>query len=379
MLGFLAQLNEFPLHEFGYPTTDSYSSFLSREFLNALLSALGAGGLLFILTAGAEPLYREAFGDKISLGNLFTLRGLRTKRFFLGSILGITLTGIFIAYQTGFYIVAYQRGAWSPADVPYTDLLNTRFPWAFVLFGGFLPAVSEEFLFRMFAIPFLRKLTRSMIVAVVLAGFIWGFGHASYPQQPFFIRGLEVGIGGVALGIIMLRFGILPTLVWHYSVDAMYSAMLLVRSESLYFKLSGFGAAGIMMLPICVALVAYWYRGGFEPETGLLNRDDVAEPGLLEESSGASAPESPSEAAAEPRPPVLSYLPLRPSVRWAAAILLVLGLASLAIPVARFGDSPDFQLSRERARIAADAFLKTQGLDPSAFQHVTYPCRPLGK
>ena len=59
VLGFLAQLNEFPLHEFGYPTTDSYGSFLSREFLNALLSALGAGGLLFILTAGAEPLYRE--------------------------------------------------------------------------------------------------------------------------------------------------------------------------------------------------------------------------------------------------------------------------------------------------------------------------------
>ena len=314
VLGFLAQLNEFPLHEFGYPTTDSYSSFLSREFLNALLSALGAGGLLFVLTAGAEPLYRETFGDKISLGNLFTLRGLRTRHFFLGSILGITLTGIFIAYQTGFYILAYKRGAWSPADVPYTDLLNTRFPWAFVLFGGFLPAVSEEFLFRMFAIPFLRKLTRNMAVAVVLAGFIWGFGHASYPQQPFFIRGLEVGIGGVALGIIMLRFGILPTLVWHYSVDAMYSAMLLVRSESLYFKLSGFGAAGIMVLPICIALVAYWYRGGFEPETGLLNRDDVAEPGLIEEPAGAAAAEPPRHPAPKRRPRFPS-LPSAPHIR----------------------------------------------------------------
>jgi len=55
---------------------------------------------------------------------------------------------------------------------------------------------------------------------------------------------VEVGIGGVALGIIMLRFGILPTLVWHYSVDAMYSAMLMVRSEHLYYKLSGAAAAG---------------------------------------------------------------------------------------------------------------------------------------
>jgi membrane protease YdiL (CAAX protease family) len=384
VLAFLAQLNEFPLHEFNFPTTDSYGSFLSREFLNALLVSLGAGGLLFILTAGAEPLYREMFGDKISLGNLFTLRGLRTKRFFLGSILGITLTGIFIAYQTGFYILAYKHGAWSPADVPYTEMLNTKFPWAFVLFGGFLPAVSEEFLFRMFAIPFLRKLTRSMIVAVVLAGFIWGFGHAGYPQQPFYIRGVEVGIGGVALGIIMLRFGILPTLVWHYSVDAMYSAMLLVRSESLYFKLSGLGAAGIMVLPVAIALVAYWRQGGFAPETGLLNREDTAEPdtrpaalsdtqaeALSESHAGADSTAAPAGDAAPPAS--LPYRPLGARLRWAAAALLALGIACLAIPVARFGESPDYRLSRDQGRAAADSFLRAQSLAPAAFQRVTFP------
>ena len=113
-----------------------------------------------------------------------------------------------------------------------------------------MPAISEEFLFRMFAIPFLRKLVRWMPLALVLAGFIWGFGHAGYPQQPFYIRGVEVGIGGVALGLIMLRWGILPTLVWHYSVDAMYSAMLLLRSHSLYFRLSGAASAGIIVLPV---------------------------------------------------------------------------------------------------------------------------------
>ena len=362
VLGFLAQLNEFPLHEFGYPTTDSYESFVSRQVLNALLVALGAGGLLFVLTAGAEPVYREMMGRQISLGNLFTAGGLRTKRFFKGAILGITLTGIFIAYQTAFYIVAYRHGAWSPADVPYTDMLNTKFPWAFVLFGGFLPAVSEEFLFRMFAIPFLRKATRSVVAAVVLAGFIWGFGHAGYPQQPFYIRGLEVGIGGVALGIIMLRFGILPTLVWHYSVDAMYSAMLLVRSESLYYKLSGLGAAGIMVLPVGVALIAYWRRGGFLPETGLLNRDEPAETEAVAEAQ-----------AEEAAPVVAAYRALSGRVRWAAAAVLAAGLGTLAIPVSRFGESPNYKIAPEEARRSADAFLKAQGMDPAAFRHVTYP------
>ena len=255
-LSLCASLNQFPLSEFGYPTTDSYGSFLSQQFLEALLQALGSGGLLFVLIAGAETLYREALPNQMSLGNLFRPRGLRTKRFFLGVILGITLAGIFIAYQTAFYIVAYRYGAWSPAEVPYDNLLNTRFPWLFVLFFGFFPAVSEESLFRMFAIPFLHKLVRYLPVAVVLAAFIWGFGHAGYPQQPFYIRGLEVGIGGVALGLVMLRWGILPTLVWHYSVDAGYTAMLLVRSHNLYFRLSGAASAGIVVLPLVAALAA---------------------------------------------------------------------------------------------------------------------------
>src|SRR5476649_511390 len=365
VLGFCSQLNEFPLQELGYPTTDSYGSFLTRQLLNAVLTALGAGGLLFILTAGAEAMYREAFPGKVSLANLFQPSGLRTKRFFLGTILGITLTGIFIAYQTAFYIVAYRYGAWSPADVPYSDLLNTRFPWLFVLFGGFLPAVSEEFLFCMFAIPFLRKLTRSVVAAVVLAGFIWGFGHAGYPQQPFYIRGVEVGIGGVALGIVMLRWGILPTLVWHYSVDAMYSAMLLVRSHSLYFKLSGAACAGIMVLPLMVALGAYWRRGGFEPETGLLNRDEVAEP---EESQELSQNVTPAEQAA-----TAAYRPLGRRMKIAALGVFALCLLSLLIPVSRFGESPNFQIAADQARAAADAFLKAQGLDPDPFRHVTYP------
>jgi len=188
----------------------------------------------------------------------------------------------------------------------------------------------------------------------------------------------------VALGIVMLRFGILPTLVWHYSVDAMYSAMLLVRSESLYFKLSGLGAAGIMVLPILIALAAYWRQGGFAPETGLLNRDDVAEPdsagaalldaqaaALSDAQPGADSTTAPAgEAAPSDSTP---YRPLGVPLRWACGAVLALGLASLAIPVAHFGESPDYKLSLDRARSATDVFVRSRGLDPAAFQHVTYP------
>jgi membrane protease YdiL (CAAX protease family) len=366
VLSFLASWNGFPLREFGYPTTDSYSSFVARQLLQSVFEAVAAGGLLFVLTAGAEPVYRAAFANKLSLGNLFSPRGIRTKSFFLGTILGLSLTGAFVAYQIAFYMLAYRFGAWSPADVPYSDLLNTRFPWAFVLFGGFLPAVSEEFLFRMFAIPFLRNLVRSVIAALVLAAFLWGFGHSAYPQQPFYIRGLEVGLGGIVLGAIMLRWGILPTLVWHYSVDALYGALLLLRSHSLYFQLSGAASAGIMVVPVLIALVAYMRRGGFEPETGLTNASETATEVL------AKPPEeAPHAVTADATLP--ECRPLSGRLRIAGVAVFVVAMLLSLLHVGRFGASPGYKIGANQALASADNFLRQHGIETNGYRHVVFP------
>ncbi len=362
VLFFLSSWNAFPLTKYGYPTTDSYKSFLTQAFLQSLLGALGVGLLLTLLTAAAEPLYREFFGSQVSLGNLFTFRGLHTKSFLRGSVLGITLTGIFVAYQIAFYMVAYKFGAWSPADVPYDNLLNTRFPWLFVLFSGFFPAVSEEFLFRMFAIPFFKKLVRVTWLALVLAGFIWGFGHAGYPQQPFWIRGVEVGIAGVILGLVMLRWGILPTLVWHYSTDAMYAALLLLRSQSLYFRLSGLASAGIVVLPAAFALFEYGRRGGFDPEVGLTNGEDstATPPPILVPVEAASAT-------------TISSVPLTYRARVIAVCVLLCAAAVAFVPVQRLGNSPHYRLPEGEIRASAGRFLNQLGLKADRYRVIAFP------
>ncbi|HEY6347139.1 MAG TPA: type II CAAX endopeptidase family protein [Bryobacteraceae bacterium] len=369
-LSFLASLNQFPLQEFGFPTTDSYGSFLATSLFQSALVAVAWGLFFFLLTAGAEPLYREAYPGQISLTSLFSVRGLRTKRFFMGSILGISLCAAFFAYQIVFYLLANRLGAWAPAEVPYDDLLNTRFPWLFAMLIGFQAAVFEEFLFRMFAIPFLRKLVRSTAVALVVAGFVWGFGHAGYPNQPFYIRGVEVGIGGVVLGVIMLRWGILPTLVWHYSIDAMYSAMLLLRSHNLYFQFSGAFSAGILALPALVALVAYWRRGGFEPESGLLNTD-------LSNTLEATPTREPAAVPPE-LPAAVEYRPLGAILRVAAVAVFLIGMLALLIPTSGLGESPKYRISADQARASADAFLRAQGFNTTGFTNIVIPATHWG-
>ncbi len=368
VLACFAQLNSLPTSFFHYDTTQSWMAFLILQVLQAAGAGLAVGAFLALLTAGAEPLYRQRFPQHLFLGSYLSRRGFRTKPFFWSLALGLALACFFFAYQTVFYLIANHFGAWAPADVPYSSLLNTSFPWIFVMLIGFWPAIFEEFTFRMLAIPLIgrwlgewrpgktgpvRWRLGRLWLAVLAAAFMWGFAHANYPNQPFYIRGLEVGLGGVLLGWFMIRFGILTTVVWHYTVDAVYTAMLLLRAHNAYLRISGSMAALFAVLPLAIALGAYWRHGGFEPETGLRNADAGVAP-----AAPAAAPETPAVLPA--------YAPV-PRRRWwwgaAIAAFLLTGyfLSVPHWPASRFRASP------AQARAKAGAFLHQQGISTRGY------------
>lgn len=361
VLQLLASLNEFPLDQYNFDTTGSYGSFISRLLLQALLGALGSGGVILLLTACAEPLYRAAYPRQLSISRMFGWNAIRTRSFFLASVAGITLTFFFFAYEIGFYLLANRLGAWAPADIPYTELLNTRFPWVFVLLMGFFPAVSEEWMFRAFSIPYLQRLFRLRWLAVLLASFIWGFGHAAYPNQPFYIRGIEVGIVGLILSWAMLRFGILAPLIAHYCIDAFFTAFLLLRSGNTYLVASGAITAGINLIPLLLAAGAYMATRRFRDESPVSNESE----GAVSLPPAAPVPEEPPE--------LTGYSPLSRLRVSAALLILVLGVALLALRAPGFAQSLTFRVSRSEAVELAGKFLSRLGFDLKGYRSAVLP------
>lgn len=360
LLQSISQLNTLPSDLYGYKTTTSFGAFLVTKILAALASGLVAGGIVSLIAAAAEPLYRERFPKRLSLTSFLRLRALGTKEFFIASMAGITLTFFFFAYENIFYLIANSLGAWAPREVAYSDLLSTAFPWVYVLFFGWLPAISEEGISRMFSIPFFEKLFRSRTAAIVIAAFIWGFGHAAYPNQPFWIRGLEVGLAGIVFGLVMLRFGIASVVICHFSVDALYTAFVLIRSPDIYYKVTGTLSAGIFALLLLVAALLYLRRGGF-----LL-------PEVTNEAEGV-APPVPPRIVPVGAPPIIGYQPLGPRTIAAglgtAAVLIALSV----LPIASFGDWAQVKATRDEAREAAASFLREADFDVLRYKSAVVP------
>jgi membrane protease YdiL (CAAX protease family) len=360
VLYFAMQMNSWPMTRAAYDTNGSYASFIAAQIAGALgMSALMAL-LVVVAVVPGEPLYRAGQPQRLRLGVAFTPAGMRTKEFFCSGVVGICLAGVHIGYVVLFYVIGGHFGVWAPQDLQYSDTLSTALPWIVPLTIGIYAAASEEFLFRLFSIRFLLRLTDWRILAVILPAFAWGFLHANYPVEPPYIRGVEVGLIGILTGLVMLRWGIVATLIWHYSVDAFLVGLSLMRSPDLYSRISGtlVGLGGVIV--VGAAGVMYVARGGFADQTALLNG---AEP-LVE--TPLVAAERPATAA-----PAMRYTALAPS---ALAVLCVCGAIGLALALGvrpkDIGTFVRFGLDARDAQARADAFLRGRNIDPKTYRSV---------
>ena len=265
------QLNSLPFLVDAFPTSSPYSQTLALLLLQAVGAGTGAFFYVIIAAIAGEPLYSRMRPAALSLRNVFRLRGLASREFFRATLAGYGLAAAHMAYLVAFYLIGRRFGVWSPQDVNYSDMLSTPLPWIYPIAIAALAASSEEFWFRLFAIPLFRKFLKITWIAVLIPAFLWGFLHANYPQEPPWIRGVEVGLIGVAAGIVMLRFGIAATLIWHFTIDAVLIGLFLFEAQSWYFRISGWILGAVVLSPLIVSLSMYRRHRGFvvseEPES----------------------------------------------------------------------------------------------------------------
>jgi membrane protease YdiL (CAAX protease family) len=363
--------NQFGLNTRIMPTNITYDVWTVLYLVGMLLLGLLVAFYVLCLAAAGEPLYREMQPGKVSLGHLFTFRGMRTKEFFFSTIVGYGMAAMHIGLVVLFYVVARRLGAWAPLDVNYNNAISTALPWLSPLSTSMFAASTEEFAFRLFAIPLLLKWTKNKWIAIVLPAFAWGFLHTAYPQQPAWIRGVEVGMIGVVAGWVFVRFGILATLVWHYTVDAVLIGMFLLRSENLGYKMAGAIVGDAVLLPLVIAGVFYLQTRGFLRDETILN-------GAPEAEDEFDVPE-PVEPVVSPAPGELvpeaeSAFPfLSPSTLVRLAIAAVLGIAALvAIDVPRVGDEIQIRAGAQRAEAIAVDHLQKRGVPVERYLRVTW-------
>jgi hypothetical protein len=377
VLYFVMTMNQWPLDRAAYDTNTPYSSFLLSQIGKAAVISVVSALLVLLAFVPGEPLYRISQPDKMRLATGLRLPGMRTKEFFRANVIGLCMAAAHIGYITVFYIISRKLGAWAPQDLNYENVVSTSLPWIYPLAIAIYAATSEEFLFRLFAIPYLHRLTNSKILAVVLPAFAWGFLHSNYPQEPAYIRGIEVGLIGIVAGLVMLRWGIWATLTWHYTVDAFLISTSLLRSHGAYLRISGAIVGGGALIPLGIAAFFYFSRGGFETGESLLNSARPLGGPQAEtprESTEKAAPES--VFAGEPANVSRNYAAMSKRALGALVVCGALGLALLAgVKNEAIGDFVRFQTDANQATARADQALRDLKVDPATYLHaatITY-------
>ncbi len=361
----LLGVNSIPLMLSQFDTTQSMGSFAGTLSLSILVEALLNAVTIFLIVGASEPLYREQNPMRLSLSKFMNLRFFKTKEFFSSTLVGYSMALFHIGYVVLFYYFGRGIGIWSPAEVGYTDALSTYLPWIYPLTVSLTASLTEELLFRVFAISILRRFFPTWI-AVLIPAFLWGFLHSNYPQQPFFIRGIEVGILGIIAGYIFLRWGIFATLIWHYTIDAVFIGLFLFSSTNFYFILSGAIIIGLLLLPMVLVLFGLIKERQFATSSGLLNRDASEAMHRKREETG-------------PYEPQIRRKPLVPSVptfsKRNIGILLILFLISMLflILIKPLKVWPSIQLlvSRTHAKSIAMNHLHEKGIEVDPYYHVT--------
>ena len=239
-----------------YPTSARFSSFIGLSVTQFLVDAIFLAVMLIMPGLAGEAVFRESFPDAQQHTFLHYLRSTFRSRGMAHAVgLGYLVFIIMLGMQaTLFYYGQRYCGVWQEW-LRMTQYSSAFLPFVSAFAVAASASFSEEISFRLFGISILKKYVKNTAAAILISAFIWGFGHSQYAIFPVWFRGIEVGIMGIMLGFLFVRYGLIPLIVAHYLFDAFWgvAAHICGRSTPLLWG----GAVAVMALPLLIGIVAY--------------------------------------------------------------------------------------------------------------------------
>jgi GNAT superfamily N-acetyltransferase/membrane protease YdiL (CAAX protease family) len=277
-ISLLSSLNYLPLYKTWYSTTDNYVLFWLGNISNILLNALYNFVLVAILWLGGTYIAKQRWPrqDKIlPRGDKWLTRSLYGWR-------GLMLAGISFGYVTLFYLIAVRFfNSWAPLDAPGGYAVATPLPFLGPLAAGIIPATTEELMYRLVGITTILLALKKRWLALLIPGALWAFAHTTYVRDPIILRGIELTIEAVIVGLFFLRFGLFVTIMYHFVFNAGLGALPLLRSSDPYLVLSGLIVIAAMFVPIIPGVMIWLRRRAHPivpaavPQIDLATADDI--------------------------------------------------------------------------------------------------------
>ena len=253
LIGIFLVINSLPIAYFKYSTLESWLSFLAGEIFGSIVSPIFIGVSTFLTVLVSEAYFRVKNPELPALNNIFTRNFVRNKKYLRAITVGFLVGFILLAYQMFYYYFALKIGYWVPTEVVVGGKYFGLIPWIIVLSVGFLPAILEEIVFRLFGVTFFKKIFKKTWAAILLSSILWAFLHSAYPQQPFFARGLELLPVGIVLSYLYLKFGIISSITAHFTMNSFLALQVLLKTNLTEALLSSF----VFFLPLILIIIIY--------------------------------------------------------------------------------------------------------------------------
>lgn len=242
-----------------YPTTYDWFSFFWQDTIAQAQSIFFLAIMICVPALAGETLHYETSKSRPEGSFLTYLRTtFMSQQMAVGIGMGYLCGAILLGIQSVLFTVGEKYfNVWTEFQF-LTQWTSAYWPFLAAMTFALKASVSEEAMYRLFALSFGKKILNSFLFAAVLSSLLWGFGHSFYPVYPMWFRGIEVSLLGLFLCLMYWKFGIVTVLVGHYLFDAfwMLAGYLFGDVKPVYFG----SAVAVLILPAIFAFIAFIYR-----------------------------------------------------------------------------------------------------------------------